>query len=341
MSDSQDDPVNLVEDETTGDRFLVYATGKGHRIDIQYMGDELWMTQAQIAELFGRDQSVISRHISSVFSSDELSEDSNMQKVHSANSTKPVSIYSLDMVISVGYRVSSQKATVFRQWATQVLVQFATKGFVVDSIRLKNPENMDRVRELRDILKDIRSDEANVYRELQQICATCADYEGGTIQAINFFKKMQSKLIFAVVSSTPAELIHGRADAGEPNMGLTSWRNDNIRKSDVTISKNYLADGELRELNSLTTILLDVFDLQLQAGRLVYMHEAEKLLDRQLTGLDRVVLDNAGSVSKKTADIYAHQQYEVWKEKQKQLRHKKADLVIKQIAKEVKSLPKR
>ena len=337
---TNDTPVELIEDQVTGNRFLVYNSESGLRIDVRYEGDALWMTQAQIAQLFGREVSSVSRHISNILDEGELEESTSLQKLQKSVG-RPLTLYSLDMVISVGYRVDSKPATQFRKWATQTLVEFATKGFVVDKIRLKEPENADRIRELREVVKDIRSDEANVYRELLRICAMCSDYEGGSSQAIEFFKKMQSKLIFAVVSNTPAEVIKGRADAQEPNMGLQTWPNENIRKADVTVSKNYLASGELRELNSLTTILLDVFDLQFEAGRLVQMLDAEKLLDRQINGLDRVVLQNAGSISKKTADIFAHKQYEQWKEQQKALRHRQADSIIKEIAKEVKDLPKR
>lgn len=340
MPDNKSDPVQLLEDEDTGDRFLVYGTDKGQRLDIQYRGEMLWMTQAQIAELFGRERSVISKHVSKILEDGELDETTSVQILHKSIG-RPVAIYNLDMIISVGYRVDSKPATQFRRWATQTLVEFATKGFVVDSVRLKNPENADRVRELREIIKDIRSDEANVYRELMRICAMCEDYEGGSKQAIDFFKKMQSKLVYAVVSNTPAEVIRGRADAMEPNMGLHTWPNENIRKSDVTVSKNYLAQGELKELNGLTNILLDIFELQLDAGRLVRMSDAESLLDRQLTGLDRVVLNHAGTVRKKSADIFAHRQYEGWKLKQKELRHKQADEALKSIAKQVKGLPKR
>ena len=166
------EPVVLQEDERTGDRFLVYSTDKGLQLDIRYDGDALWMTQAQIAELFGRDVSTISRHISNIVDEGELDE-SNLQKAQIASSTKPITLYSLDMVISVGYRVSSAQATLFRRWATDKLVQFATKGFVIDSNRLKQPENADRIAELREIIRDIRSDEANVYRELRRICAMC------------------------------------------------------------------------------------------------------------------------------------------------------------------------
>lgn len=341
MTEYKDTPVQLVEDEDTGDRFLVYGTEKGLRLDIQYQGDNLWMTQAQIAQLFGRDRSVITKHLSNIFSEGELDESSNVQKLHIAQSTKPISKYSLDVVISVGYRVSSAQATAFRRWATMTLVQFATKGFVVDSVRLKEPDNFDRFRELREVIKDIRSDEANVYRELRRICAMCEDYEGGTKQAVKFFKIMQAKLVYAVVSKTPAELVRSRADSSEPNMGLQTWPNSNIRKADVTVSKNYLAPAELRELNSLTTILLDIFELQLDSGLLVRMHDAEKLLDRQLNGLDRVVLRSGGRIKKSAADTFAHHQYTQYSEALKIARNEKADIAIDQIAKEVKELGKK
>lgn len=137
MNADADEPVRLLEDTETGDRFLVYATSKGLRLDIRYEGETLWMTQAQIAELFGRDQSVISRHIQNILEDGELEEESNMQKMHIAGSTRPVTFHNLDVVISVGYRVSSAQATVFRRWATGVLVQFAKTGFVVDSARCR------------------------------------------------------------------------------------------------------------------------------------------------------------------------------------------------------------
>lgn len=175
MADA-DDPVHLVEDSETGDRFLVYATEKGLRLDIRYEGDTLWMTQAQIAGLFGRDVSTVSRHIANVLEEGELAEATSLQKVQTTLG-RPTTLYNLDMVISVGYRVSSVQATLFRRWATGILVQFARKGFVIDALRLKQPDAADRVAELREIIRDIRSDEANVYRELRKICALCQDYE--------------------------------------------------------------------------------------------------------------------------------------------------------------------
>lgn len=290
---SDQDPVHLIEDAETGDRFLVYATEKGLRLDLRYEGATLWMSQAQIARLFGRDQSVISRHINNIVDEGELEAESNMQKVHNARSDRPVAIYSLDMIISVGYRCSSAQATLFRRWATGVLVQFARKGFVVDSPRLKQAGQFERIAELREIIRDIRSDEANLYAELKRICAMCQDYQSSSA-AVRFYQQTQAKLVHAVTSHTPAEVVASRANGDADDMGLQSWPNDNIRKSDVVISKNYLLEPEIRELNRLTTILLDIFEDQLDLGRLVVMRDAEQLLDRQLEQLGRNVLRGGG-----------------------------------------------
>ncbi len=230
------DPVILQEDERTGDRFLVYGTDRGAQLDIRYLGEALWMTQAQIAELFGRDVSAISRHIGNILQEGELDEATSLQKAQTSTG-RPATLYSLDMVISVGYRVSSSQATLFRRWATQKLVQFATKGFVIDPVRLKQPESADRLVELREIIRDIRSDEANVYRELRRICSMCQDYDGESAAWRDFYTKTQAKLVYAVTSNTPAEIIKTRADAAQADMGLTSWSHDNIRKGDVTGSK--------------------------------------------------------------------------------------------------------
>ncbi|MCF4166969.1 virulence RhuM family protein [Zavarzinia compransoris] len=192
MSEDRNEPIHLVAGAESGDRFLVYETAKGLRMDIRFEGETLWMTQAQIGQLFGRDQSVISRHINNIVEEGELLELGNMQKVHIARATRPVTLYSLDMVISVGYRVSSAQATVFRRWATGILVQYARKGFVIDSARLKRPDDADRIAELREIIRDIRSDEANLYRELRTICAMCQDYDGKSEAARTFYQHTQA-----------------------------------------------------------------------------------------------------------------------------------------------------
>ena len=340
MASEETEPVHLVQD-ATGDRFLVYGTDKGLRLDIRYEGESLWMTQAQIGELFGRDQSVISRHIANIVEQGELDEQSNMQKTHIAGSTRPVALYSLDMVISVGYRVSSAQATLFRRWATQKLVQFATKGFVIDAERLKEPDNADRIAELKEIIREIRADEATVYRELRRICAMCQDYDGASETWREFYQHTQAKLLYAVAAHTPAEIINSRADADHPNMGLQTWPKDNIRKQDALVSKNYLADGEIRELNRLTTILLDIFEDQLDIGRLVVMSDARQLLDQQLANLNRAVLRHGGQVKMEDAKAKAEREYERFDAARKLQRHDDADALIKRLKDEEKSLPAR
>lgn len=339
MGDDHSEPVRLVEDVETGDRFLVYQTEKGLRMDIRFEGESLWMTQAQISQLFGRDVSTISRHIANVIEEGELDEATSLQKVQTT-SGRPAIIYSLDMVISVGYRVSSAQATVFRRWATSVLVQYARKGFVVDSSRLKQPDNADRIAELREIIRDIRSDEANLYRELRRICAMCQDYDGKTEAARAFFQHTQAKLVYAVTSQTPAEIMASRADGHAPDMGLTNWPNDNIRKNDVAVSKNNLGDTEIKELNRLTGIILDIFEDQLELGRLVIMADATRLLEQQLSQLGRAVLTSGGSIGMDTAKAHAEKQYEIFDAKRKAERHAEADRAMRALREADKSLPK-
>lgn len=340
MSTEQDEPIHLIEEESTGDRFLVYSTDKGLQIDLRFEGDTLWMTQAQIAALFGRDQSVISRHIRNVLDEGELDEQSNMHKVHIASSTKPVATYNLDMVISVGYRVSSAQATLFRRWATGILVQYARKGFVIDAPRLKEPGNLDRVRELREIIRDIRASEANLYAELRRICSMCQDYDGSDEASRQFFQHTQAKLVHAVVSMTPSELIHERADHRLEHMGLQDWPKDKIRKQDVTTSKNYLAEGEIRELNRLTEILLGIFEDQLDLGRLVTMADARRLLDDQLKNLGRSVLRDGGRISAEAARNKACAEYELFDAQRRLQRKEEADAQIAALKAEGKKLPR-
>lgn len=335
MTSSPDEPLHLEEDGSTGDRFLVYGSEKGMRIDIRFEGETLWMTQAQIAQLFDRDRTSVTKHIANILAEGELDETTSVKKVHTSVG-RPSAIYSLDMVISVGYRVSSAQATAFRRWATGVLVQYARKGFVVDSIRLKQPEMADRFAELREIIRDIRSDEANVYRELKRICSLCQDYDGSAQAAQTFFQQTQAKLIFAVASQTPSEVVMSRSSSRAPNMGLQSWPHENPRKADASISKNYLTEPEVRELNRLTTILLDIFEDQADLGKLVVMTDAKHLLDQQLQGLGRAVLRDGGRVSAETAKAKAEAEYEAWKGHQKELRHAQADAALAELASKVK-----
>lgn len=335
-----DEPIRLVEDEATGDRFLVYSTEKGMKIDIRFEGENLWMTQAQIGELFGRDRSTITKHIGNIITDRELVEEGNVQKTHFAQSAKPVALYSLDMVVSVGYRVSSVQATLFRKWATGVLVQYAKKGFVIDAHRLKEPGNTDRVRELREIIRDIRSSEANLYAELKRICAMCQDYDGSEEASRQFFQHTQAKLVYAVTSMTPSELVFSRADHRAENMGLQTWSGDHVKKADVQTSKNYLGQPEIRELNRLTEILLGIFEDQLDLGRLVTMADARRLLDKQLHDLGRSVLTDGGRISHDAAKNRAHMEYDLFDDQRKAKRKAEADAAIAELKKAGDELPR-
>lgn len=340
------EPVVLQEDEATGDRFLVYSTDKGLRLDIRYEGETLWMTQAQIAELFGVTRQSVNSHVNNIYEEGELDREATCKEILQVREeggrevNRRTLIHNLDAIIAVGYRVSTKQGTLFRRWATDKLVQFATKGFVIDSIRLKQPENADRLAELREIIRDIRSDEANVYRELRRICAMCQDYDGDSEKWRDFYRTTQAKIVYAVTSQTPAEVIMARANATDSDMGLRIWPNDNIRKSDVTISKNYFGESEVRELNRLTVILLDIFEDQAELGRLVMMDDAKLLLDKQLNALGRVVLTHGGHVLKKDADRHAERQYEIYSAKRKAERQIEADQALAALKRQEKALPK-
>lgn len=325
---SNDEPVHLLRDATTGAKFLIYGTEFGVEVELQYEGETFWATQAQIAEMFGIDVRTVSYHLKNILTEGELVSDSVIQEswiTASDGKRYRTNLHNLDAIISIGYRVNSKLGTMFRKWATERLVQFATKGFVIDSDLLKRPEARDRVAELREIVRDIRSDEANVYRELRSICAMCQDYDGESENWREFYKQTQAKLMHAVTSHTPSEIIASRADANAPDMGLQTWPNAQIRKNDVSVSKNYLTKPEIQELNRLTTLLLDIFDDQLQLGKLTTMVDATALLDQQLKSLNRSVLRSGGRISASSAKARAEKEYEAFNEMRRTARHAEAD----------------
>lgn len=341
-----DEPVHLYEDPETGDRFLIYGTDHGLRVELRYVGDTLWMTQVQMAELFAVDRSVITKHIANVYEEGELDAGATSAKIALVRNeggrevTRHIEHYNLDAVISVGYRVSSYQGTLFRRWATGILVQFATKGFVVDVARLKDPDQHDRVQELREIIRDIRASEANVYAEIRRICALCQDYDPQSEAWRDFYKNTQAKLMYAVTSLTPAQILKSRASAFQENMGLQVWSGDNITQKDVTIAKNYLRPPETQELNRLTDILLSIFEDQLAIGRLTTMAQAANLLDKNIRDLGRVLLQAGGPISHEAAAHYAKTQYRHFDEARRKARKEKADREYAALKEMAKSLPK-
>ena len=305
-------PLMLVQDGNTGDRFLIYEGRDGVQVELRVEGDTFWASQQQMADAFGVTRQNITIHLQNIFREGELSENSVCKESLLAGKdgrAYPTKLYDLNALISVGYRVGGTSGTQFRVWATDKLLRYLTKGFVIDSERLKDPENRDRIAELKEIIRDIRAAEANVYAELRRICAMCKDYNLQTSEAHEFYARMQAKLYWAVISQTPAEVLISRADAKEPNMGLRTWKKADIIQTDATVAKNYLSAAELRELNRLTTILLDIFEDQLDIGKLTLMSEAVVLLDKQLLNLSRQVLTHGGNVSHSMADAHAKAQY--------------------------------
>jgi hypothetical protein len=248
----------------TGNRFLIYHSNRGAKVQLQVDGDTFWATQQQMADAFGVTRPNITMHLQNIFKEGELSESAVCKEsllTGRDGKQYQTKLYNLNALISVGYRIGGSLGTSFRLWATEKLIQYLVKGFVIDSERLKNPAEHDRIAELREIIRDIRAAEANVYAELRRICAMCQDYDPQSQAAREFYSHMQAKLYWAVTSHTPSEILSARADARLPNMGLQTWPKDEIRQADALIAKNYLTDPELRELNRLTTILLDIFEI--------------------------------------------------------------------------------
>jgi hypothetical protein len=316
-------PIQLIEDGETGDRLLIYEGKDGVQVELTVEGDTFWATQQQMARIFDVTRQNITMHLQNVYKEGELNGSATCKEslLGGQNGKRyATKLYDLNALISVGYRVGGKSGTQFRIWATDKLLRYLTKGFVIDSDRLKSPGQQDRIAELRETIRDIRAAEANVYAELRRICAMCKDYDGQSQTARDFYSHMQAKLYWAVNQHTPAMVLAERADAWQANMGLQTWKGADVTQADAIIAKNYLLPVELRELNRLTTILLDIFEDQLDIGKLTLMSEAEALLDSQLKQLNRVVLRRPGNISHKKAETLAKAEYASFDKRRRALR---------------------
>ena len=296
-------------------QFLVYQTeDKKLKLDVRFQGETVWLSLNQLAALFQRDKSVISRHIKNVFDEGELMRAAVVAESATTaadGKTYQVEFFNLDMIISVGYRVKSFVATRFRMWATQRLREYIVKGFVLDDERLKNPDQpFDYFEELTRRIQDIRTSERRFYQKITDIYATSLDYDPTQEISIGFFKTVQNKVHWAITGQTAAEIIHDRVNATKPNLGLTNWRGAAIRKQDVAIAKNYLTEPELAALNNLVEQYL-VF-AEGQALRRLPMHMADwvKKLNGFLTLNERDILDHAGRISHEIAQAKAELEYD-------------------------------
>lgn len=304
--------------EPSPSRFLVYADEAGRiQIDVRFDNDTVWLTQQQLAELFGTTQQNVSEHIRNVYSEAELEPGATHRDFLSVRQEgtrqvqRSITHYNLDMIISVGYRVKSRTATQFRIWATAHLREFIVKGFVLDDERLANPDRpFDYFDELLARIQAIRTSERRFYQKITDVYATSIDYDGDADVTQTFFATVQNKLHWAITGHTAAEIVHGRADASQPNMGLTSWRGARPRSTDIAVAKNYYDAQELAELNNLVEQYL-VF-AEGQARRRVPMRMADWVakLDGFLTLNDRDILTGAGRVSHELATTKAKDEYQ-------------------------------
>ena len=299
---------------------ILYQSEDGQtKVEVRMEGETVWLTLNQLAELFQRDKSVISRHIKNVFEEGELLPGSVVAKFATTaadGKTYQVDYYNLDMIISVGYRVNSHRGTQFRIWATGRLREYIIKGFALDDERLKRAGQMNYFDELLARIRDIRSSEKVFYQKVRDIYATSIDYDADHAQTVEFFRIVQNKLLWAVSKKTAAEIIRDRANAANPNMGLTTWAGAKVRKGDVTVAKNYLNEEEITALNLLVEQYLAFAEAQAQQRKPMYMKDWIKRLNDILTINEREVLEHAGKIRKELADEMAAKQYEKFKARQ-------------------------
>lgn len=295
---------------------ILYRTDDGAaEIQLRATDGRVWLSLNQIAELFERDKSVISRHVRAVAADGELPLDSVVARYATTaadGKVYQVDHYSLEMILAVGYRVRSQRGTQFRQWATTRLKDYLVKGFVLDEKRLRDPGPFDYFDELLAKIREIRASEKRFYQKVRDLYATATDYDPASNRAKTFFATVQNKLLYAVTQHTAAELIVARANEKTPNMGLTSFKGGKVRKGDVTTAKNYLGQLELDELNRLVTLFLDTAELRAKNRKAMTMAEWEGEIDRLLAFTEKAILRHAGNMSHAQMETIAHRRFETF-----------------------------
>ena len=306
---------------------LLYKTDNEEvKVEILLHNENLWLTQAKMAELFDVQKAAISKHLKNIFESGELDEKVVVSKMETTTphgaiagkeQTKLTNIYNLDAIIAVGYRINSKKATMFRIWATKVLKEYIVKGFVMNDERLKDPQNFfgkDYFEEQLERIREIRASERRFYQKITDIYAKCsADYSFDSQITQDFFATVQNKLHYAVTHQTAAEIIYSRADSKKLNMGLTTWKNapnGDIRKPDISIVKNYLSQDEIKNLNEIVTMYLDYAERQAKRGQVMYMKDWVQKLNAFLQFNEEDVLQDKGKVTHEIAKAFAENEFE-------------------------------
>jgi len=304
-------------------QFLIYQASNGDvKLDVRLQDETIWLTINQMAELFGVDKSGISRHLKNIFECDELLRDATVANFATVQTegnrriNRELEHFSLDAIISVGYRVNSVLGTQFRIWATKRLNEYIVKGFTMDDARLKEAGNSRYFEELLARIRDIRSSEKVFWRKVLDIYATSLDYDPKSDYSLRFFKQIQNKMHWAAHGHTAAELIYQRADASQENMGVTNYSGNKLLKRDIEVAKNYLKEDELVILNRMVTAYLEMAELQAMSQVAMNMSDWIERLDQFLTMTGRELLTNAGTVSHQSAIEKAHAEYKSFKQKQ-------------------------
>lgn len=323
--------------------FVMFSTQDGLlRIECRFESETLWLPQAAMANLYQVTPQAITQHIKTIYEEGELEQNATckyflqVRQEGSRQVSRNTLHYSLPVILAVGYRVRSTRGTQFRQWATQTLQEYLIKGFVMDDERLKNPPVgpsvvPDYFGEMLERIRDIRASERRVYLRVREIFALAADYQPSLKETTLFFQTIQNKLHFACTGKTAAELIHQRADASLPHMGLTSFKGDEVRKGDVTVAKNYLNQSEVDELNRVVNMWLDFAEDQARRRQQIFLRDWQEKLDQFLQFNDRDVLKGAGTISKKMADDKAQAEYEQFAEQQRRLKEAEGERDITEL----------
>ena len=325
---------------------IIYNTADG-KAEIKLYADNgtVWLTQAQIVDLFNSSKSSISEHIKNIFSEDELDENSVVRKIRTTAADGKnylVSYYSLDVILAVGFRVRSPRGTQFRQWANNTLKEYLQKGFILDKDRLKNPDGRpDYFDELLEQIRDIRASEKRFYQKLRDLFALSSDYKV-TERATNlFFADTQNKLLFGVTRKTAAEIMDTRANADAPNMALTSWSGSIVRKADVIVVKNYLTSDEIDVLNRLVTIFLESAELHVKMRKDLTLDFWRASVDKLLLDHGVPLLQSHGRITMEQAQIHARKIYEEFDARRKAFDAAQADeLDLLELEQETKNIKK-
>lgn len=303
---------------------IFYKTDSNEvKVEVLLQNENLWLTQAKIADLFGVQKAAISKHLKNIFESGELEEKSVVSILETTaadGKNYKTNFYNLDAIIAVGYRVNSKKATMFRIWANKILKEYIIKGYVMNDERLKEPEyyfGKDYFEEQLERIRDIRSSERRFYQKITDIYCKCsADYDVNSQTTKDFFATVQNKLHFAVSHKTAAEIVYSRADHTKQNMGLTTWKNaldGSIRKPDVSIAKNYLSEEEIQNLNEIVTMFLDYAERQARKSQVLYMKDWISKLDSFLQFNEEDILHDKGKVTHEIAKAFAESEFEKYR----------------------------